>query len=120
MVAAVAVQAVSATARWRDVQFHGGHSSRRFSGRSRGFARTPASQASGSASFNSRVSIGVCTAPAPRPPASESANVRLPLPMAMPARGPSGGGGGATDAAIVEEPGDAGPALQAVSIRSYN
>jgi hypothetical protein len=58
MVAAAAVQAVSASARWRGIQFHGGHSSRRFTGRSRGFARTQASQAGGSASFNSRFSIG--------------------------------------------------------------
>ncbi|PNE09921.1 MAG: hypothetical protein CR217_17340 [Beijerinckiaceae bacterium] len=47
MVAAAAVQAVSATARWRGVPFHGVHSSRRFAGRSRDFARTLASQAGG-------------------------------------------------------------------------
>jgi hypothetical protein len=77
-------QAAPAFACWRGVHFHGGDSSRRFVGGSRGFARTWASRAGGSASFNSQVSIGVGTTAAPCPPASEPTNVQPPRPMAMP------------------------------------
>jgi hypothetical protein len=75
--------AASAITCWRGVPFHGGKSSRRVAGRSRGFARTWASRAGKSASFNSRVSIGVVTTAGPCPPASEPADAQLPRPRAM-------------------------------------
>jgi hypothetical protein len=100
----------------RPASFHGGQSSRRVAGRSRGFARTWASRAGKSASFNSRVSIGVGTTAALCPPASEPADAQLPRPRAMPRT--------ARSAASLERqmrPWNRATAAQrAVLIRSYN
>jgi hypothetical protein len=88
MLYAAAAQAPSAIACRRGVQYHSGKSSRRFAGRSRGFVRTWASRAGGSASLI-RTSRSAWRPPPPAPPASELANVQFPPADGDAAQGPS-------------------------------
>ncbi len=102
--------AASAIACRRGLQIHGGQSSRRFAGQSRGFARTWASRAGGSASFNSHVSIRRGDHHHPVPSGVRAGGRPIAAADGDVAHGPFGGVVGATDAAVVEGPGYGGPA----------
>src|SRR5271163_5146010 len=115
MVAAAVAQAVSATARWRGVQFGGGHFVASLYGTSpplRANAGEPGWWI-GVVQFGSRS--------ARRPPAPSGIRAgEHPIALAEvdAARSLSGRGAGATDTAAVAEICEGGPALQAILIRS--
>ena len=94
--------------------FHGGKSSRRFAGRSCGFARTWASRAGGSVSFNSHVWIRRGDRGHPLPSGVRAGEVQFATPPAEgdAAHGPFGGVVGATDAAVVDGDRRAKPSTQ--------